>query len=291
MKKIKAFDVINVLLMILLGAITLIPVLTVVAKAFSDPAYVIAGRVGILPKGFQLDTIRYVLNKPEFLNAFKNSIFVTGVGTMMAMLMTVSAAYPLSKPELRGRKIFLYIFVFVMLFGAGMVPSYLLYNSLHLLNTRWALIFASGFSVFNLLVVKNYFEQLPESIEEAARIDGASNMQILFRVVLPMSAPVLATVSLFYAVGYWNNYFSGVMYITKPELRTLQHYLYDLLTLASQSVENAGQVMEGADSLAAISSESITSATIVISTVPILVLYPLLQKHFVKGITIGSVKG
>lgn len=291
MKKIKAFDVINVLLMILLGAITLIPVLTVVAKAFSDPAYVIAGRVGILPKGFQLDTIRYVLNKPEFLNAFKNSIFVTGVGTMMAMLMTVSAAYPLSKPELRGRKFFLYIFVFVMLFGAGMVPSYLLYNSLHLLNTRWALIFASGFSVFNLLVVKNYFEQLPESIEEAARIDGASNMQILFRVVLPMSAPVLATVSLFYAVGYWNNYFSGVMYITKPELRTLQHYLYDLLTLASQSVENAGQVMEGADSLAAISSESITSATIVISTVPILVLYPLLQKHFVKGITIGSVKG
>lgn len=291
MKKIKAFDVINVLLMILLGAITLIPVLTVVAKAFSDPTYVIAGRVGILPKGFQLDTIRYVLNKPEFLNAFKNSIFVTGVGTTMAMFMTVSAAYPLSKPELRGRKFFLYIFVFVMLFGAGMVPSYLLYNSLHLLNTRWALIFASGFSVFNLLVVKNYFEQLPESIEEAARIDGASNMQILFRVVLPMSAPVLATVALFYAVGYWNNYFSGVMYITKPELRTLQHYLYDLLRLASQSVENAGQVMEGADSLAAISSESITSATIVISTVPILVLYPLLQKHFVKGITIGSVKG
>lgn len=291
MKKIKAFDVINVLLMILLGAITLIPVLTVAAKAFSDPTYVIAGRVGIIPKGLQLDTIRYVLNRPEFLNAFKNSIFVTGVGTMMAMLMTVSAAYPLSKPELRGRKFFLYIFVFVMLFGAGMVPSYLLYNSLHLLNTRWALIFASGFSVFNLLVVKNYFEQLPESIEEAARIDGASNMQILFRVVLPMSAPVLATVALFYAVGYWNNYFSGVMYITKPELRTLQHYLYDLLRLASQSVENAGQVMEGADSLAAISSESITSATIVISTVPILVLYPLLQKHFVKGITIGSVKG
>lgn len=291
MKKIKAFDVINILLMILLGAITLIPVLTVVAKAFSDPTYVIAGRVGILPKGFQLDTIKYVLNKPEFLNAFKNSVFVTGVGTIMAMFMTVSAAYPLSKPELRGRKFFLYIFVFVMLFGAGMVPSYLLYNSLHLLNTRWALIFASGFSVFNLLVVKNYFEQLPESIEEAARIDGASNMQILFRVVLPMSAPVLATVALFYAVGYWNNYFSGVMYITKPELRTLQHYLYDLLTLASQSVENAGQVMEGADSLAAISSESITSATIVISTVPILVLYPLLQKHFVKGITIGSVKG
>ena len=165
MKKIKAFDVINILLMILLGAITLIPVLTVVAKAFSDPTYVIAGRVGILPKGFQLDTIKYVLNKPEFLNAFKNSVFVTGVGTIMAMFMTVSAAYPLSKPELRGRKFFLYIFVFVMLFGAGMVPSYLLYNSLHLLNTRWALIFASGFSVFNLLVVKNYFEQLPESIE------------------------------------------------------------------------------------------------------------------------------
>lgn len=290
MKKIKVFDVINVLFLLLLGIITLVPVLTVVAEAFSDPRYVVLGDVGIVPKGFQLDTIKFVLKRVEFLNAFRVSVIVTIAGTALAMVLTVSAAYPLSKPSLRGRKFFLYIFVFVMLFHAGMVPNYLLYRSLHLTNTLWALIFSGAFSVFNLFVVKNYFESLPESVEEAAKIDGASNITALFKVVLPMSLPVLATVTLFYGVGFWNNYFSGVMYITKPDLKSLQQYLYDLITMTSET-DASGNALQSAESLVVLSSDNVRSATIVVSTVPILILYPFLQKYFVKGVTVGSVKG
>ena len=290
MKKIKVFDVINVLFLLLLGIVTLVPVLTVVAEAFSDPRYVVLGDVGIVSKGFQLDTIKFVLKRVEFLNAFKVSVIVTIAGTALAMVLTVSAAYPLSKPSLRGRKFFLYIFVFVMLFHAGMVPNYLLYRSLHLTNTLWALIFSGAFSVFNLFVVKNYFESLPESVEEAAKIDGASNITALFKVVLPMSLPVLATVTLFYGVGFWNNYFSGVMYITKPDLKSLQQYLYDLITMTSET-DASGNTLQSAESLVVLSSDNVRSATIVVSTVPILILYPFLQKYFVKGVTVGSVKG
>ena len=289
-KKIKVFDVINVLFLLLLGIITLVPVLTVVAEAFSDPRYVVLGDVGIVPKGFQLDTIKFVLKRVEFLNAFRVSVIVTIAGTALAMVLTVFAAYPLSKPSLRGRKFFLYIFVFVMLFHAGMVPNYLLYRSLHLTNTLWALIFSGAFSVFNLFVVKNYFESLPESVEEAAKIDGASNITALFKVVLPMSLPVLATVTLFYGVGFWNNYFSGVMYITKPDLKSLQQYLYDLITMTSET-DASGNTLQSAESLVVLSSDNVRSATIVVSTVPILILYPFLQKYFVKGVTVGSVKG
>lgn len=290
-KRIKLFDIVNVIIMIGIGAITLLPCLTVVAKALSEPKYVLSGAVGIWPKGFQLGTIQYILKKAEFLNAFRVSVIMTLAGTALAMVLTVLAAYPLSKPSLRGRKIFLYIFVFIMLFHAGMVPNYLLYRSLHLTNTIFALIFSGGFSVFNLFVVKNYFESLPESVEEAAKIDGASNWKILIRVVLPMSMPVLATVTLFYGVGYWNNYFSGVLYITNPQLRSLQHYLYDLITMVVTSMDASGNASSTAEELSAISSENIRSATIVVSTVPILVLYPFLQRYFVKGVTIGSVKG
>lgn len=290
-KRIKIFDVVNIVILVTVGAATLFPCLTVVAKALSDPKYVLAGAVGIWPKGFQLGTIQYILQKAEFINAFRVSVTMTVAGTAMAMVLTVLAAYPLSKPKLRGRKFFLYIFVFVMLFHAGMVPNYLLYRSLHLTNTIFALIFSGGFSVFNLFVVKNYFESLPESVEEAAKIDGASNWRILIRVVLPMSLPVLATVTLFYGVGYWNNYFSGVLYITNPQLRSLQQYLYDLITMAVASTDASGNASSTAEELSAISSENIRSATIVVSTVPILVLYPFLQKYFVKGVTIGSVKG
>lgn len=290
-KKLSIGEAINILLLTLAGVVTLLPCLTVAAKAVSDPRYVLIGDVGIWPKGFQLDTVKYVLQKPEFANAFRISVAVTAAGTVLAMFMTVLAAYPLSKQHLRGRKLFLYLFVFIMLFHPGMIPNYLLYRSLKLINTVWALIFSGCFSVFNLFVVKNYFEALPESVEDAAKIDGASNTAILFRVVLPMSAPVLATVTLFYGVGFWNNYFSGVMYITDPGLKTLQQYLYDLITMSMASVDSVGNYTSMAETMATMSSEAVRSATILVSTVPILVLYPFLQKYFVKGVTIGSVKG
>lgn len=287
LKKLKAFDIVLYIVMTTLGFVTLIPVLKVVAEALSDPRYVVLGEVGIIPKGFTLETVLFVLKRVEFLNSFKVTVTITIAGTLLSMVLTVLAAYPLSKPDLRGRKFFLYIFVFIMLFHAGMVPKYLLFRSLNLINTIWALIFSSAFSVFNLFIVKNYFEGLPESVEEAAKIDGASNTKTLLTVVLPMSSPVLATVTLFYGVSYWNSYFSGIMYITDPKLKSLQQYLYDLIKMTSDTEMSATE----SEALATLSGDAVRSATILVSTIPILILYPYLQKYFVKGITIGSVKG
>lgn len=288
--EISVFMIINMFILSLFAVITLLPVLHVAAKAFSGEGPVIAGLVYFWPKQFQMSTIMYVLGKPEFARSFRVTVFVTIIGTAIAMFLTVIAAYPLSKPALKGRKFFLYIFVFIMLFNAGMVPNYLLFRSLKLTNTIWALIFPGAFSVFNMFVVKNYFESLPESIEEAAKVDGASNVYTLFKVVLPMSLPVLATVTLFYGVAYWNSYMSGVLYITDASLKPLQQYLYDLISEALNVFDATGNVAD-IDSAMNLTGESVRSATIVVSTVPILILYPFLQKYFVKGITIGSVKG
>lgn len=289
-KRVTAFDIINVTVMILIGLIMLLPILNLASKAFSSEGHVIAGNVLFWPKDFQLDTVKYVLTTPEFGNAFLVTVTITICGTMAAMLLTVLAAYPLSKPYLKGRKFFLYIFVFIMLFSAGMVPNYILYRSLHLTNTLFALMFPGMLSSFNLFLVKNYFESLPEVIEEAARIDGASNSRIFFSVVLPMSLPVLATVTLFYAVGYWSSYFSGVMYITDAKLKPLQQYMFDLITEAT-SLQDASGSYGDIDKAMNVSGENVRAATIVVSTIPILCVYPFLQKYFVKGITIGSVKG
>ena len=288
--KISIFDLINITIMCLFGIVTLLPVLQVVAKAFSAEGPVIAGLVTFWPISPQIETVLYVLKKPEFTNSFQVSVVVTILGTLFAMFLTVTAAYPLSKPNLRGRKFFLYIFVFVMLFHAGMVPNYLMFRSLKLTNTIWALIFSGTFSVFNMFIVKNYFESLPATVEEAAKIDGASNLYTLIKIVLPMSLPVLATVTLFYGVAYWNNYMSGVIYITDPKLKPLQQYLYDLITEALNTIDATGNIAD-MDAAMNLTGESVRSATIVVSTVPILILYPFLQKYFVKGMTIGSVKG
>ncbi|MCI8601998.1 MAG: carbohydrate ABC transporter permease [Oscillospiraceae bacterium] len=289
-KKVTVFDVINITAMVLIGLIMLLPILNLASKAFSSEGHVIAGNVLFWPKEFQLDTVKYVLATPEFGNAFLVTVTITICGTAAAMLLTVLAAYPLSKPYLKGRKFFLYIFVFIMLFSAGMVPNYILYRSLHLTNTLFALMFPGMLSSFNLFLIKNYFESLPEVIEEAARIDGASNSRIFFSVVLPMSLPVLATVTLFYAVGYWSSYFSGVMYITDAKLKPLQQYMFDLITEAT-SLQDASGSYGDIDKAMNVSGENVRAATIVVSTIPILCVYPFLQKYFVKGITIGSVKG
>ncbi len=290
-KKFDLFMIVNIAILCLFGLITLLPVMNVVSKAFSGEGPVIAGQVLFWPVKFQVDTVRYVLTQPEFRNAFSITVFVTLIGTAIAMFLTTSAAYPLSKPALRGRKFFLYIFVFVMLFNAGMVPNYILYRSLKLTNTIWALVFSGTFSVFNLFIMKNYFESLPESIEESARIDGASNLVTLYRIVIPMSLPVIATITLFYSVGFWNNYFAGVLYITTPKLKPLQQYLYDLITMALNTTDATGNISGDINSIMNLSGENVRSATIVVSTLPILLVYPFLQKYFVKGVTIGSVKG
>lgn len=284
----KIFEILNYTFFIILGLATLLPFVNLIAKSLSSEEAVISGRVFFLPKDFQLGTYKYVLATPEFLNAFRVSVIITIVGTFLSILMTAIAAYPLSKPYLRKRRAFLLIYIFTMLFSGGLVPSYLLMQKLNLINTIWVLILPGMISVYNLLIIKNYFESLPESLEESAKLDGASNITILFRIILPLSKPVLATITLFYAVGYWNSYFQAMIYITNPKLKPLQLYLKEMLYAARDMFLHRQASL---DVLMNTSPEAIQAASIVVATVPIIMVYPFLQKHFVKGILIGSVKG
>lgn len=266
--------------------ITLVPFLNVMSKAFSSEWALVSGRVSIVPVDFQLDTMKYVLQADLFQLSIKNSAIVTLVGTALSVLLIGMAAYPLSKRKIPMRRALLIIFVFTMLFNGGMIPTYLWMKQLNMVNTLRVLILPGAVNVYNMLLIKNYYEGLPESLEESAKIDGAGNMTILFRIVMPLALPVFATVCLFTAVGLWNDYFSAMIYNTKTAVKTLPLYLRDIIT---ENVEDAAA--RSSDDLMNIIPEAIRSATIVASTLPILIVYPFLQKYFIKGVTVGSVKG
>ncbi|MDF2923793.1 MAG: sugar transporter permease [Paenibacillaceae bacterium] len=286
LRKIEWFSIINGLFLSVLGLVCVLPFLHVASKAVSDDTAVVAGRVGIIPNGFQLDAMRYVLLESSFLNSFRNSVFITVVGTLLALLVTVMASYPLSKPGFKGGKSILMLYVFTMLFSGGIIPNYMLIKGLGLLDNLWALILPSLIVPFNLLVMKTFFEGLPESLEESAKMDGASYIRILFSIVLPISLPVLATIGLFYGVGYWNSFFSAMIYISKQDLKPLQLLLYEMIVNTETDLNQLSP-----DQLMNLTSEGIKAATIISSALPIIIVYPFLQKYFVKGLTLGSVKG
>lgn len=282
----RVFNVFNHFLLLLLAAATLFPFLHVLAQSLSSETAVISGKVGLFPIGIQLGTYKHVMGGTQFINSFKISLLITLLGTLGAMIVTTFAAYSLSKPKLPGRRFLLVFFIFAMLFYGGIIPNYLLMRNLGLLDTIWVLMLPTLVNVYNLLIVKNFFEGLPESLEEAARIDGASTFGILFRIVLPLSLPVLATVSLFYAVSYWNDFFRAMIYISRPSLKPLQLYLYEIVTQTQRPMLDVP-----VDSAMNLTPAAVRSATIIATTVPILVVYPFLQKYFVKGMVVGSVKG
>ncbi|GIQ64339.1 carbohydrate ABC transporter permease [Paenibacillus cisolokensis] len=282
----KLFNAFNHLFFILAGITTLLPFVNLLAKSLSSESAVISGTVGLWPVGWQTGTYRYVLQNAMFLNAFQVSVLVTVVGTALSLAMTTITAYPLSKPRLRGRKWFLLLFIFTMLFSGGLIPTYLLMHNLGLVNSLPVLFLPAMVNVFNMLIIKNYFEGLPDSLEESAKLDGAGNIRILLYVVLPLSLPVLATIALFFAVAFWNDYFAPMIYITNPSLKPLQLYLKELL------VASGGEFLkDNVDAALNTTPQSIQAASILLATVPILLVYPFLQKYFVKGVLIGSVKG
>ena len=286
-------DALKYLFLILFALTTLLPFLNLVAKGFSGESAVISGRVLFWPLDPTLKTYNYVLQGNTFFNAFKVSLLITLVGSVSAVVVTAMTAYPLSRSNFRGRKGFLYLWVFIMLFNGGMVPNYMLYRVLGLMDTMWCLMLPGLVSVYNMLLIKNYFETLPDSLEEAARIDGASNMRVLFQIVLPISLPMLATITLFYAVSYWNDYFTARMYISSIDKRPLQLYLYDLINNALQIMNQGADGNTGAlsaDDVMNLTPESVRAAAITLSTLPILLVYPQLQKYFVPGLVVGSVK-
>lgn len=284
----RAFENINLAILIFLGALMLFPFINVIAKSFSSTNAVNTGRVLFWPIGFQVETYKYVFHQSQYWDSFKVSIIITVAGTAGALLINCMTAYPLSKSWLYGRKYIILLFVFCMLFSGGMVPSYLLMRTLNIVNTMWVLIVPAMLSVYNMILLKNFFEDIPQAVEESAYLDGAGNMRILFSIVLPMSLPALATIGLFYAVSYWDNYMSGLIYITKPALRPLQQYLYQVVTESMNIDENLSADQQEMMNL---TTETIRSCTVMLACVPIMCVYPFLQKYFVKGMRVGSVKG
>lgn len=286
-KKITFGTVCNYLLIALLAFLCLYPFLNVLAYSFSGYNAVLSGKVTFYPIDVSLDAYKQILGRTQIWFAMRTTVFITIAGTATSLILTIFAAYALSRRNLPGRKFFTTIILFTMYFSGGMIPTFLVVKGVGLYDTLGALFIPQAINVFNFIVMRTFFMNLPESLEEAARIDGASDMQVLFRIVLPLSLPIIATIGLFYAVGYWNNYFDALLYIQNPDKYTLQLRLRSLLF--GEELNASGGNLEGMGTQ--VMAQSLKMATVAISTLPILVVYPWLQKYFVKGVMVGSVKG
>ncbi|AEE97718.1 carbohydrate ABC transporter permease [Mahella australiensis] len=282
----RVFSIMNYVILILLAIITLFPFVYVILVSVTPASELVNVGKGILyvPKSLDFLAYKQIFETDTIPQAYKISIFVTVVGTVLSLLVTVLTAYPLSRRRLPGRSILLFIITFTMLFGGGLIPTYMVVRSLKLLDSVWALILPSTVSAFNLIIMKNYFLTIPDSLEESAKLDGANDFLILFRIILPLSLPMLATIALFYMVGYWNAFFNAIIYINNQRLYPLQVVLRQILFSASSD-----QVFNIVETTKA-SSLAVRMATIVVTTVPILVVYPFLQRYFTQGILLGSVK-
>lgn len=270
----------------LFAVLALAPFLHVFAQSLSSHRAIMSGEVGLYPVDLSVKAYQEVFNDDSFIRAFIVSVQRTLSGTLLNVLLTCLLAYPLSKAYINGRKMIMMGIVFTMLFSGGMIPTYLVVKSYGLLDTFWVYLLPGAISAFNLIIMRTFFQNVPQELEESARIDGCSNLGILFKIVIPLSMPAIATISLFHAVSHWNAFFDAVLYISNTKLYPLQVYLRDLIQL-NQSNINVKDSLEQQ----LIANESLKAAALFASTLPILIVYPFLQKHFVKGAMIGSVKG
>jgi len=278
---------INGLLLGVLAFACLYPFLNVLAYSVSGYNAVLSGRVTFFPIDFNVDAYKQILGKTQIWMAMRSTVIVTLAGTALSLFLTILAAFALSRKDLPGKSFFTAVILFTMYFSGGMIPTFLVVKNVGLFDSLPALFVPQAINVFNFIVMRTFFKNIPESLEEAARIDGASYMKVLIKMILPLSVPIIATIGLFYAVGYWNTYFDALLYIQKPELYTLQLRLRSLLF--GEELNNSNANAEGIGTQ--VMTQSLKMATVAISTIPILVIYPWLQKYFVKGVMIGSVKG
>ncbi len=283
----KLFDVVNIIFMILLCFVTLYPFLYVLFSSLSDPAAVSQHR-GLLfwPKGIQWESYKMVFNNPMITSGYKNTLLYVSAGTTINLFFTALGAYVLSRKGFYFRNHMMFFIVITMVFNGGLIPTFLLVNKLGMLNTAWALLIPSAINTFNLIIMRTAFQSVPVSLEESAKIDGANEWVILFRMIIPLSMPVISVMILWYAVGHWNSYFSALIYLRSRELYPLQLVLREILVTNSTDSMMTGAGAADKEPI----GETIKYATIIISTLPILCLYPFLQKYFVKGVMIGALK-
>ena len=285
LKSLKGGDYVFIAVCIIIAIICVVPMFHLLAKSLSSSEFLIKGKVALLPKGFNLDAYTKVLGDQKYIHAFWWTAFLTVVGTLLSLTMTTLCAYPLIFEKLKGRGIINIIITITMFFNAGTIPNYLLIKNLNLLDNPLCLLIPSCLSVFNMIIMRSFFYGIPDSLRESAELDGASFFTILLHIYIPLSKPVIATLALFYAVGRWNGYSDALMYIKNADYYPLQLLLYNVINNI-QNVEVATQEGFSTPGL----SESLKAAIVMFSTVPILCIYPWLQKYFIHGVTVGAVK-
>ena len=274
-------------LAIVAALLWLYPLVYVVSASFSDPNALLNGEVVLLPKGFNLNAYKYIFQNKQILVGYGNTIFYSVVGTLYNMVLTICAADPLSRSDLKGRNLLTVMITFTMFFGGGMIPTYLNLNSLHMLNTRWVMFVPAAISATNFIIMRNYFtHSVPGELIESAHIEGASQLQILSKIVLPLSKPILGVLTIYYMAGHWNAYFSAIIYLSDENLMPLQVFLRRVLIIGGMEGMSSGSTMTDN-----VIYESLKYAIIVVSTLPMLIGYLLVQKSFKKGIMMGSLKG
>lgn len=284
----KVFEVVNYIFLTIVICISLFPLIHIFALSLSSNAAAQAGLVTVIPKGFTLESYKYILSKPEFFRSFGVSVVRVVLGTVISVGLTIISAYAMSQPDERfhARKYYVWFFLITMVFSGGLVPLFIVIKSVGLYNSIWALILPSAVQTFNVILMLNFFRGLPYALTESALLDGANHFQIMAKIVVPISKPSLATVGLFTMVNHWNSWFDGMIYLSDTAKYPLQTYLQNVI----KSVDMASIDLNNVGALSNVSQKTVTAAQIFVAIIPILLVYPALQKYFITGMTLGSVK-
>ncbi|WP_309119937.1 carbohydrate ABC transporter permease [Paenibacillus sp.] len=286
----RVFNVANTLLLTLVLIVVAYPLIYVVSASFSSTYAVMSGKVWLWPVEPSLEGYKAIFKNNNVLTGFANTFLYTAAGTLLNVVMTILAAYPLSRRDFRGRAGFMLLLVFTMMFNGGLIPTYLLVKELSMLDTIWSLIVPTALSVWNVIIMRTYFQTtIPHELLEASQLDGCNDFRFLLRIVLPLSGPIVAVIALFYGVGHWNQYFNAMIYLKNPDLYPLQLVLRDILIQNEVNIEMLGDAKTAAARQGL--RELLKYSLIVVTSVPLLIVYPFVQKFFVKGVMIGSIKG
>ncbi|MED4890041.1 carbohydrate ABC transporter permease [Lysinibacillus fusiformis] len=285
----RAFTIFNYIFLAIVAVVVLYPLIFVLSASLSNPEYVISGDLWLWPKEFTMEAYEKVFQNPDIINGFINTLKYTFFGTLLNIVMTICAAYPLSRRNLKGKGFIMAFMVFTMFFSGGLIPTYLLIRDLGMINTFWVMIIPNAVAVWNIIIMRTFFQSIPYELEESAMIDGAGNFRILWSIVLPLSLPVMAVMVLFYAVGHWNSYFQALIYLQDQDKFPLQLILRQIL-IQGQADD---MIKATSESFLAqkLSVEGLKYAVLIVANLPMLMLYPFLQRYFVKGVMIGSLKG
>lgn len=284
------FDLVNGIVLVLLGLLALYPLVFILSASVSDPMKVWNGEVWLLPKGFSLDGYARILRDMDLWRGYRNSIVYTLTGVCISLVLTLLAAYPLSRKDFKARNILMGIYTFTMFFNGGLIPTYLLVKSLHMLDSIWAIVLPGAVSVTNIIISRTFFQSsIPVELYEAAEIDGCSDIKFFLKIVLPVSTAIIAVMALFYGVAQWNAYFNGLIYLSTRSKFPLQLYLREILIESQTTEDIVTNTASAAEQLQF--SEMVKYGLIVVASLPVLMIYPFVQKHFIKGVMIGSIKG